>query len=154
MANIVGKATVTIDRPVTEVWDWVVNPANMHLWVKGVDEPGVWVDDGTPTAGSRYTVDYEYGRGINEITFEVKAATFGKLFVVDTVKGPYPILVEYGFEGSDDGASTELNIVMNARSESVFQFFLFILTGWFAKRFMRRRLESELQSVKSEIEKI
>jgi uncharacterized protein YndB with AHSA1/START domain len=154
MASIVGKATVTIDRPANEVWDWVVDPANMHLWVQDVDEPGNWIDDGGPTTGSRYRIDYEYGRGTNEITFEVKAATPEKTFVTDTVKGPYPILVEYGFEESADGESTDLSIKMNARSESVFQFFVFILTGWFAKRFMKRRLENELAVMKSEIEKI
>ena len=154
MASIVGKAVVAIDRPVIEVWVWIGNPANMHLWVQDVDEPGSWIFGDPATVGSRYRVDYEYGRGTNEITFEVTAATPEKLFVVDTIEGPYPILVEYGFEESADGESTDLRITMNARSESVFQFFLFIFTGWFAKKYMKRRLESELQSVKSEIEKI
>jgi uncharacterized protein YndB with AHSA1/START domain len=145
MANIIGKANVTIDRPAIEVWDWITDPANMHLWVHDVDEPGSWLDDGKPIVGSRYQIDYNYGRKMNVITFEVKAADPGKTFAVDTVKGPYPIFVEYGFKPTNDGDSTELSIRMDARSESAFQVVLFLMTGWFAKRFMRRRLESEIE---------
>ncbi len=152
MAHIVGEAKVTINRPATEVWDWVVDPANMHLWVHNVDEPGNWLDGGGPTVGSRYRIDYDYGRKTNVITFEVKGADPGKTFVIDTVEGPYPIFVEYVFKAVSGGASTELSIRMDARSESAFQVVLFILTGLFAKRFMRRRLESELGNVKREIE--
>ncbi|HIF71946.1 MAG TPA: SRPBCC family protein [Dehalococcoidia bacterium] len=56
--NIVGDATVVIDRPAAEVWEWVVDPSNMHLWVQNVDHPGSWIDDGELTAGSRCRIDY------------------------------------------------------------------------------------------------
>jgi uncharacterized protein YndB with AHSA1/START domain len=151
--NISGAAKVTIDRAVAEVWNWIVDPANLHLWVHDVDEPGSWIDEGGPTVGSRYRIDYKYGRKTNEIIFEAKDAVPGRTYVVDTVEGPYPILVNYKFEEANAGASTELTINMNARSDSTFTAVLFVLTGWFAGWFMKRRLRSELQQVKSEIEK-
>jgi len=154
MANIVGEASVSIDRSSDVVWDWLVDPANMHLWVKDVDDPGRWIDDGEATVGSRYRILYKYGRKPNEIVFEVKTADRGKWFEVDTVSGPYPILVNYGFVGSENGDSTELTINMNARSDSKFTAVLFVATGWFAKWFMNRRLQSELQAVKREVEAI
>jgi uncharacterized protein YndB with AHSA1/START domain len=151
--NIVGTATIVIDRPGAEVWEWISDPENMHLWVHDVDEPGSWIDNGEPKPGSRYRIDYKYGRKTNEIIFEVRKAVLGETFVVDTVKGPYPILVEYGFEEANGGISTELSIRMNARSDSKFTAVLFVLTGWFAKWFMNRRLRNELHQVKIEIEK-
>ena len=154
MANIVGEAALSIDKPADVVWDWVVDPANMHLWVHDVDEPGSWVDDGSAASGSKYRIDYKYGRKTNEIIFEVMAAERGKSFVVDTVAGPYPILVRYGFASTRGGAKTELTINMNARSDSWFTAVLFVLTGWFAKWFMKRRLRSELEDVKREIQKL
>ena len=152
--NIVGEAAILVDRPNNVVWDWVVDPTNMHLWVKDVDEPGSWIDDGGPTVGSRYRIDYKYGRKTNEIVFEVMTATPHKSFTVDTVVGPYPILVSYGFDEMNDGAATELTINMNARSDSRFTAALFVVTGWFAKWFMKRRLQSELRDIKREIEKL
>ena len=37
-------------------------------------------------------------------------------------------------------------------SDSVFTAVLFILTGWFAKSFMNRRLANELENIKNELE--
>ena len=129
-----------------------MDPTNLHLWVKDIDEPGSWIADAGPTAGSRYRIDYKYGRKTNEIIFEVVTATPGKSFIVDTVKGPYPILVHYRFEETRSGSSTKLTINMNARSDSKFTAVLFLATGWFAKWFMKRRLRSELRDIKNEIE--
>jgi uncharacterized membrane protein len=150
--KITGRASVVIDSPAPEVWSWVADPANLPVWAKDVDDPGVWLDDGGPTVGSRYRIDYNYGRKTNEIVFEVVRSEPGKSFAADTVAGKYPILVEYEFEESDDGASTDLKIVMNARSDSAFTAVLFILTGWFAKSFMSRRLANELENIKNALE--
>ncbi len=152
MINIVSEAVITIGRPVAEVWDWVVDPANMHRWVKDVDEPGNWIDGGSPTVGSRYRIDYKYGRKTNEIVFEVTAADPGARFSVNTIEGPYPITVDYSFGESENGESTELKMVMNARSDSTFTAVLFILTGWFAKYFMKKRLRGEISTLKQAIE--
>ena len=152
--NIIGEAVITIDRPCDVVWGWVVDPANMHLWVHDVDEPGSWIDGGSATVGSRYRIDYKYGRKTNEIIFEVRDAQRGESFIVDTIEGPYPILVKYDFVPISDGAATELTINMKARSDSLFTAGLFALTGWFAKWFMKRRLQSEIADVKRKIEKL
>jgi uncharacterized membrane protein len=150
--KITGRAATTINRPTSEVWNWVADPTNLPVWAKDVDDPGVWLDDGGPTVGSRYRVDYNYGRQSNEIVFEIVRSEPGKSFAADTVTGKYPILVEYEFEEANDGASTNLKIVMNARSDSAFTAVLFILTGWFAKSFMNRRLANELENVKNALE--
>jgi len=150
--KITGRAAITINCPTSEVWNWVADPTNLPVWAKDVDDPGVWLDDGGPTVGSRYRVDYNYGRQSNEIVFEIVRSEPGKSFAADTVTGKYPILVEYEFEEANDGASTNLKIVMNARSDSAFTAVLFILTGWFAKSFMNRRLANELENVKNALE--
>ena len=105
MANIVGAATITIARPAGEVWEYVVNPSNLHNWVKDVDSPGNWIDAGRPSVGSRYRIDYKYGRKTNEIIFEVTAATPGDRFSTNTIEGPYPISVDYTFREADNDGS-------------------------------------------------
>ena len=150
--NITGRAYTVVNRPSAEVWNWVADPANLPVWAKDVDDPGVWLDDGGPTVGSRYRIDYNYGRNTNVIIFEVVRSEPGKSFAANTVEGKYPILVEYEFEEANDGASTDLKIIMNARSDSTFTAVLFVLTGWFAKSFMNRRLANELENIKNELE--
>jgi hypothetical protein len=83
---------------------------------------------------------HQYGRKTDEIIFEVRKAVLGETFIVDTVEGPYQVLVEFGFEEANGGISTELNIKMTARSDNYFTAVLFVLAGWFAKWFMNRRL--------------
>ena len=156
MTNITGDAAILINRPAQEVWEYVVDPANLNTWVKDVDSPGSWIDDGGPGVGSHYRLDYSYGRKTNEIIFEVTAAAPGTRFSTNTIKGPYPISVDYAFSESEresgTGESTELTIVMDARSDSKFTAVLFMLTGWFAKSFMKKRLRSELSDLKQAIE--
>ena len=43
-------------------------------------------------------------------------------------------------------------MVMNARSDSTFTAVLFVLTGWFAKYFMEKRLGGEISTLKQAIE--
>lgn len=152
MTHIAASVTITLDRPASEIWEYVANPANLHTWVKDIDTPGSWIDDGGPDVGSTFRIDYNYGRKTNEIIFEVTAATPGTRFSTNTIKGPYPITVDYTFREAGNGESTELTVAMDARSDSLFTAALLMLTGWFAKSFMKRRLRSELSDLKQAIE--
>ena len=144
MANIVASGSGTINKPAMTVWDFLVDPATLHLWVKDVKKPGIWIDGGTPeVVGSKYRIDYEYGRKTNEIIFEVTSSEPGKKFGVNTVEGPYPITADYDLVESSDGKSTDVSFTMNARSDSKFTAVMFAITGWIAKPMMRRRLGKE-----------
>ena len=145
MANIVASGSGTINKPAMTVWDFLVDPATLHFWVKDVKKPGIWIDGGTPeVVGSKYRIDYEYGRKTNEIIFEVTSSEPGKKFGVNTVEGPYPITADYDLVESSDGKSTDVSFTMNARSDSKFTAVMFAITGWIAKPMMRRRLGKEL----------
>ncbi|MDP6666557.1 MAG: SRPBCC family protein [Dehalococcoidia bacterium] len=154
MPTIGSSATVTIDRTANEVWEYVVDPAKLHSRVKDINSPGNWIGEGGPSVGSRYRVDYDYGRKTNEIIFEVTDSKPGTRFGTDTVEGLYPISVEYTLSEVANGESTELTIFMNARSDSTFTAILFVLTGWFAKSFMKKRLRRELSDLKQAIESV
>ncbi|MDA1279492.1 MAG: SRPBCC family protein [Chloroflexi bacterium] len=148
MATISTSGTGNIGRPTQEVWDFMVDPATLYKWVKNVKKPGNWLGDGSPEKiGSRYRIDYEYGRKSNEIIFEVTSSFSGRSFGVNTVEGPYPITADYELVGSPDGNSTSVSFAMTARSDSKFTAAMFILTGWFASYFMRRMLNKELDEL-------
>ena len=82
-----------------------------------------------------------------DAVFEVTASVPGKSFGVNTVEGPYTIIAEYELEESPDAKSTHIHFSMTARSDSRFTAVLFILTGWFAKSFLRRMLDKELDEL-------
>lgn len=151
MATIGTTGSGLINKPVADVWNFIVDPALLHHWVKDVEPGGEWVDGGSAgVVGSRYRVDYSYGRKINEIVFEVTASDSPRRFAVNTVSGPYPIRADYvltpgvAVDGDGDGESTEIKFEMIARSDSAFTAIMFVATGWFAGWFMKRQLNKEL----------
>lgn len=145
MATIGTSGSGTINKPAKEVWKFMADPALLHHWVKDIEEGGEWIEGGSEdVVGSRYRVDYSYGRKTNEIVFEVTASESPRRFAVNTVSGPYLITADYILTPSDDGQSTDVEFEMVARSDSKFTAVMFVLTGWFAKRFMRKQLDKEL----------
>ena len=153
MANIIASGSGKIDKSARIVWDFMVDAATLHLWVKDVNKPGSWIDGGSPeVVGSKYRIDYEYGRKTNEIIFEVTSSERGKTFGVNTVQGLYPITADYDLVESADGRSTVISYTMVARSDSRFTAVMFAITGWIAKPMMRRRMNKELQELKSALE--
>jgi len=145
MATIGARGSGTVDKPVADVWKFMADPTLLHHWVKDIEPGGEWIDGGSEdVVGSRYRVDYSYGRKTNEIVFEVTASVAPNRFAVNTVSGPYPITADYRLAPSADGQSANVEFEMVARSDSKFTAVMFALTGWFAKRFMRKQLDQEL----------
>lgn len=150
MAKITAKGSGFVDKPAADVWNVMVDPATLHHWVKDVEPGGEWIDDGSENVvGSRYRVDYSYGRKINEIVFEVTASDAPTRFAANTISGPYPITADYVLTPSEAGQSTHVEFEMVARSDSKFTAVMFVLTGWFAKRFMRKQLDKELADLQA-----
>ncbi len=143
MATIGTLGSGTIDQPIAD-------PALLHRWVKDVQPGGEWIEGGSDdVVGSRYRVDYTYGRKTNEIVFEVTASEVPTRFAVNTVSGPYPVTADYVLTSSADGSSTRVEFEMIARSDSRFTAAMFVVTGLFAKWFMRRQLNKELADLQA-----
>jgi len=144
--TISAAGSGTINKPATVIWDYMVAPETLHEWVKDVNSPGEWIDDGKlDVIGSLYRIDYAYGKKVNEIIFKVRATERPTLFDGTTVEGPYPIDFDYRLEESSDGESATVNWRMTARSDSKVTAVAFVLTGWFAKYFMKCRRVGELK---------
>ena len=147
MATIGTTGSGRISKIPEDVWDFIIDPALLHHWVKDIEPGGVWLDvEGAAhgAVGSRYEVDYSYGRKINKIVFEVTKSERPNRFGVNTVSGPFPIVANYSLTAADDGESTDIEFNMVARSDSRFTAIMFMMTGWFAWWFMKRQLNKEL----------
>ena len=145
MPTIGTKGVGTIDQPVAAVWKFIADPTLLHHWVRDVEPGGEWIDSGSDdVVGSQYQVDYSYSRKTSKIVFEVTASEAPTRFAVNTISGPYPITANYILAPAVDGAATNIEFEMIARSDSIFTAIMFGLTGWFARWFMRRQLNKEL----------
>ena len=148
MAEIGVSVSGIVTRPPSEVWDFMVDPARLDQWVKDVDPGGSWIDAGSANVvGSRYRIDYSYGRNTREVVFEVTSSVVGERFGVYTVSGPYPIVTDYRLTASDGGSSTEIVHTMVARSDSWFTAVLFVATKWLSRPFMRKQLRKGLRDL-------
>jgi uncharacterized protein YndB with AHSA1/START domain len=149
MTEIGVRVSGTANKPPLEVWEFMVDPARLHEWVKDVEPGGSWIDSGSAgVVGSRYRIDYSYARDTREVVFEVTASVAGELFSLNTVSGPYPIVADYELAASGYGKSTVVVYTMTARSDSWFTAVLFVATKWLSRPFMRRQLRKGLRNLR------
>ena len=65
-----ASASIVIDKPISEVWDFVSNIENMDKWVNGVREPKP-ISGGEWGVGSTFESGYEYAGKTHRITYEI-----------------------------------------------------------------------------------
>jgi uncharacterized protein YndB with AHSA1/START domain len=107
MANVIS--TTTINKPVDQVYSFVVNPANHKLWQAGILEAKV-TPEGPVAVGSVYHYTTEVMGRRMETLLQVSALEPNKTWAVKTAGVPRPVETVYSFE--DTGGATKLTIAM------------------------------------------
>lgn len=94
------ETTITIDRPVEDVFAFVRDPGALPEWQTGVTE--AHVEGGGPVqAGSKITEVRKFlGRELRS-TLEVTALEENKTFNLKVLEGPIPFLIQQDFEAVD-----------------------------------------------------
>ena len=93
---------ILVDRPRSEVADYVLDPANDPIWIGGISEAAI-VGDGPVAPGVRVErIASFFGRRIG-YTNEVQQLDPRRLLVMQSVAGPFPMRVSYEFEDADEG---------------------------------------------------
>ena len=143
------EATITIDRPRADVFDFVTNVANMPRWVSGVSSAALRTPEMGP--GARFVCRYVSSLRPNEIEIEVSAYDRPGLFGLRSARGPFD------FEGTmtlqeADGATVVTNSIV-ADPDSVATRLAAIMFGWFVGPSMRKRLARELEALRDSIQR-
>lgn len=144
MANMAVSVREETDATPVAVCAVLTDPAKMHLWVNGVQSAN-WDEGSSLHPGGRFSMKYRYARRVSDITMEVTVAEAGSRFEYHTVKGPYPIEAKFTLEPL--AAGTAVTYSQNAISDSKLAALGFILTGWFAKRMVRRQLRKDIEKL-------
>jgi uncharacterized membrane protein len=104
------SSSVTINRPVDQVFSYVIDVANHPSWQGGILEARV-TPDGPIGAGSTYHYTTEVMGKRMETQMQVTAFEESKIWSVTTVGVPTPVETVYSFEGAGD--ATTLTISMD-----------------------------------------
>jgi uncharacterized protein YndB with AHSA1/START domain len=138
-------ATITISRPIEQVFTYVTNVTNMPAWVTGVSRAHMVSD--TMGVGARFMCHYTSAIRPNEIELEVTTYEPSTSFGLATSRGPF------NFEGTMtlvevDGGTRVTNSIV-ADPDSVATRLASLLFGWLVRPSYRKRLARELEALKA-----
>jgi uncharacterized protein YndB with AHSA1/START domain len=143
-----ASATIEIDRPIEDVFEYVSDPYNMEAWVVGVS--GVTLVDADPSrVGARFESDYTYGGRTVRMAYEVTASNPPERYATRG-EGPYPFTGELTLEPTP--GSTRVTNTVDAAADGRFTSITFTLFGPIVRWLMARRLREELASLRAELE--
>ena len=105
---IAFQTSITIARPITEVFRYVADPGNFPVWNSAVQDVRP-TSPGLPRVGSTYSMERQLptGRAINEL--EVVSYDSPREFAVRTTAGPTPFHYRYRFVGENASTVVEFD---------------------------------------------
>lgn len=140
-----AMATITIDRPVDEVFGFVTTVTEMPRWVSGVKSAKLLSKE--MGKGARYVLDYIQGWRPDSIELEVTEYEAPRVFGSRSFRGPFQFEGRMELEDGTD-ATTVTNII-EAGPDSVATRVATFLFGPFLRRSFTTRLRSELEQLKA-----
>ena len=135
--------TVSINKPIQEVFAYVNDPDTTTKWQGGVE--AVKYPPGNPGVGTQYTEVRKFmGREMNT-TLEVTALEENKLYAAKTLDGPVLYEVTVTFEA--DGEGTKMTTAVEAEPGGFFK-----LAEGMVKKQLAQSLQEDGQRLKSILE--
>ena len=143
-----ATASITITRPISDVFAFVTNVENMPRWVSGVSAARLTSRE--MGAGARYVLDYIRGWRPWEVEIEVTEFEPPSAFGSRMARGPFPF--EGRMELREVESATEVTNIIEAGPDSVSTRFASWVFGPILRRSWARRLDRELEQLRSVIE--
>jgi uncharacterized membrane protein len=143
-----AMASITIDRPVDEVFGFVTNVSEMPRWVSGVKSAKLLSKE--MGKGARYVLDYMQGWRADTIEIEVTDFEAPRVFGSRSFRGPFQFEGRMELENGAD--QTKVTNIIEAGPDSVATRLASFLFGPFLRRSFTTRLRDELEQLKSAIQ--
>ena len=138
-------ASITIARPIEDVFRFVTDVDNMPLWVTGVTSAELVSDTMQP--GSHLVCRYVRAMRPNEIELEVTAFDVPTRFGMKMARGPFSFEGTMALSSTAEGTTVRNSIVVDPDSLSTR--LASLLFGWFVRPNMRSRLRRELETLRT-----
>ena len=143
-----ATATISIPRPVDEVFDFITSVDNMPRWITGA--AGARMVSNAMEKGARYVIDYVMGWRSSEVEIEVTDFERPKLFSGKASRGPFSF--EGRMELAGDGRTTSVTNIIEDAPDSLATTVASALFGPLLRRAYRRRLQNELEQLRTAID--
>ncbi|MDP6451813.1 MAG: SRPBCC family protein [SAR202 cluster bacterium] len=144
-----ASATVTIEAPIEQVFDYIADIENMDQWVNGVTEPK-WTSDPVEETGATFQSFYTYGGTTHEMEYEITALEAPTRMATRSTSGPFPFDAEVELVPVEE--KTRITNTLDARATNLALGIWFALFGVLIRPFMARQLQRELLLVKTLLE--
>jgi Polyketide cyclase / dehydrase and lipid transport len=95
---------IEIDRPRSEVADYVSNPENATAWSQNINKVE-WKSPKPLSAGSEVAFEAEFMDRTLEYTYQVTEYTPGESLVMSSTSGPFPMETSYRFSDTPTGGT-------------------------------------------------
>ena len=146
---MIAKTSILIERSIDEVFEYVSNVENMPRWVSGVSR--VKLLSGRVKSGARFTAEYAEGLRTSAIDFKVVEFEPPVKFTAKSERGPFSFPFRGTLELRQVGDATEVTTNVETGPESLASRLAGILFGPLLERGTRKRLQEELQALRSSI---
>lgn len=140
-----AMASITIDRPIDEVFGFVTDVEKMPRWVSGVRSAKLISKE--MGKGARYVLDYIRDWRPDPIEIEVTEYEPSHLFGSRSFRGPFQF--EGRIELDADDEETKVTNIIEAGPDSVATRLASLLFGPIVRRSFTSRLRKELEQLKS-----
>ncbi len=141
-----GSAELVINKGIEDVWAYVSDFSKMGEWVEGVSD-AQQVPEGDLEAGKKLKSKYSYRGKTFDVEYEVTEYGPPNRFGMKSTEGPFP------FEGLIEletyAGSTRVTNTIDAGSDGLITSIIFSVFGSFVRRSMNKRMQQELEKLKS-----
>ena len=144
-----ASAHILVDRPISEVWDFVADIRNMDKWVNGVSDP-IPTSEGDWGVGSTFKSDYTYAGKIHPITYVITEFDPPYRLSMRSTSSPFPFEGRTELREEKDG--TQLTNSLDAKPTHLFLTVWFAVLGIVLRMMMRIQLKNELVRLKATLE--
>ena len=143
-----ATASVLIERPIDEVFAFLTDAQSMSKWVSGVSRAS-YVGAGREE-GARIRASYIRGWKDSDIELQVTRYDAPKLFALQLVRGSFTFDGHFELTEEDLGSTRVTNFV-EADADSLGSEIAMIVAGPFIRRSSARRLQRELEAMRTAI---
>jgi len=149
-SSICASATVLINKPVDDVWDFIGDVRQLDRWMRGISDSSA-IQENVIGKGSTFTSRFSYRRRIFDVNFTITEYDRPKWFGMESSEGPvqYSVMLRLKDEDGATRVTNSINTGSNRPSGSAAGGILSPLLKWG----MRRQLSKELGDLKRVIER-
>lgn len=143
---IEAQATITIHKPIQDVFDFTINPTNAQRWYENVKsseilQGGTTIEVGTQAQLLTNIMGKDY-----PFTYEIKNIEPNQRLLMVSTKGAFPMESEYLFKSIDEH-STQVTIINRASPKGIPIFLVSMV-----KSKVQKTIEESAQSLKNILE--